>query len=333
MKKRRTLSVLGLLAVIFWFLGPSPNRPDYENASFQTNLSFDGSLSRIQDWNDSLPFKQGCEPYLYLKDSAKTPYCILYLHGFSATPEEGAPTHTQMADTFGFNLFAPTLFDHGLVTDNPLLHYTATGAWHTALQALSIAHGLGDSILIVCTSTGAPLGLRLANLDPTVAGLVFYSPNVTPADPNARLLNGHWGETIARLVLGSRMRDVGVKDEYYQMYWDKFYRIESLPEMQELCESAFEDDAVTATRTPVFIAAWYESDSSQDNVVSVEHMRWLAENLGSKRVVFETFPAGSHVIANGKYSLSQEEVLSRSIHFIRSLGILSRNVADTTLLR
>lgn len=333
MKKRRILIILAIAAVVFWFLGPTPKRPNYEHARINTHLSLEESLKRVQLWGDTLPFKPGCKPLIYLKDSVKTNYSILYLHGFSATPEEGAPTHMQLADSFGFNLFAPTLFDHGLTTEEPLLNYTATGAWHTAVEALSIAHGLGDSIIIVCTSTGAPLGLRLAQIDPTVAGLLFYSPNVTPIDPNARLLNGHWGETIARLVLGSRIRDLGDKDDYYKKYWDKFYRIESLPEMQELCESGFEEEAVKSTTTPVYIAAWYENDSTQDDVVSVKHMRWLAETLGSDKVVFETLPAKAHVIANGKYSEAQPELLTQSIQFIRSLGIVSRNVADTTMLR
>ena len=34
----------------------------------------------------------------------KTEYAIVYLHGFSASQFEGAPTHTNIAKMFGYNI-------------------------------------------------------------------------------------------------------------------------------------------------------------------------------------------------------------------------------------
>lgn len=327
--------ILGVFIVISaaWFVGPTPTPPNYslENANFST--SFEHSISKWKSWKEGQLFKPGCEPLLHLQDSAKTSYVLLYLHGFSASPEEGAPTHKEIADYFHFNLFAPTLFDHGLITEDPLLNYTAQGAWNSAVEALNIAHGLGDSVIIISTSTGAPLGLQLCRLDPFIAAHIMYSPNVTPVDPAATLLNEHWGRDIAKIVIGGNFRDVEIFDPYYEQYWNRVYRIESLPEMQELCESTFEIETIENCPTPTYIAVWYESDSIQDDVVSVESIRWMYDLLPAHKKMLESFPAGVHVIANGKYSKSQKEIRQSSIQFLKSLGIVPHSIADTPSLR
>ncbi len=39
----------------------------------------------------------------------KTAYCIVYLHGFSASQGEGMPVHKNIARRFGCNLYLPRL--------------------------------------------------------------------------------------------------------------------------------------------------------------------------------------------------------------------------------
>lgn len=332
MSKRNFLFVLLILGVAFWFLGPTPNRPTYETTKLEHAFSFSDAIAKVQLEQENPKWKPGNEPLLYLKDSSRTAYSILYLHGFSASPEEGSPTHTELADTFGFNLYAPTLCDHGLKGEDPLLNYTAECAWESAVEALEVALALGDSVIIVSTSTGGALAIRLASLSNRIVSLVSYSPNIMPVDAGASMLNNHWGETIARLVIGSRFRDVEKTEPYYEQYWNRFYRIESLPEMQELIESAFEEEYVHSIQIPIYIAAWYESDTTQDDVVSVEKMKWWAENTGGISEI-EYFPAGTHVIANGVYSSSQQAILNSSVQFIESLGILPKPVDALDSLR
>src|SRR5690606_2388877 len=59
---------------------------------------------------------------IWADDSTKsrTPYALVYLHGFSASQEEGDPVHTRFAKTFGCNLYLPRLAEHGIDTTEPL---------------------------------------------------------------------------------------------------------------------------------------------------------------------------------------------------------------------
>ena len=64
---------------------------------------------------------------IWVNDSTKqkTDYAIVYLHGFSASQEEGDPVHYQFAQNFGCNLFLHRFEDHGIDTTEPLLNVTA----------------------------------------------------------------------------------------------------------------------------------------------------------------------------------------------------------------
>ena len=51
-------------------------------------------------WNDTINKK-------------KTPYSIVYLHGFSASHAEAYPIHEHLAQKFGCNLYLARLYNHG----------------------------------------------------------------------------------------------------------------------------------------------------------------------------------------------------------------------------
>lgn len=329
MKKRHYILLFLIVLAIIWFAGPTPETPDYAGTPEPEIPGFSEALAEIGEKNTNIGLMPGVAHLIHLQDSVPTPYSILYLHGFSATPEEGAPTHIQLGDTFGWNLYAPLLHEHGLLTDKPLLNYTATGAWKSAVEGYRIARALGDSVIIVSTSTGAPLAHQLALRFPHVAALVDYSPNVMPADPAAFILNDHWGAQIARIVLGSDYREVVPKDDYYTKYWHVRQHIRSLPEMQELVESGFDEEGLNRLRIPVYIAAWHESDSVQDPAVSVSHMHWMFDQLGSRQKMISTFATGTHIIACGQYSAVQEDILNETTSFLIRSG--KRTVVDSVI--
>ena len=65
----------------------------------------------------------------------KTEYAVVYLHGFSASQEEGDPVHYQFAQKFGCNLYLSRLYAHGIDTTEPLGNFTAEEVWNSAKEA------------------------------------------------------------------------------------------------------------------------------------------------------------------------------------------------------
>lgn len=315
-KKRFYIPGIAVLLVLLYFAGPEPETPDYHSTvvrDIRSNL----------DLSQYLTTPDGVKPNNQTRcihGGSPTDYAILYLHGFSASPEEGSPTVERISEHFGWNAVSPRLHDHGLIADEPLLNFRADSAWASAVKGLELARAFGDSIILISTSTGGALATRIAELEPRVASVIYYSPNLMPADPSAFILNNPWGLQIARLVIGSNFRDVAIHDPYYEKHWNRYYRIESLPNMQELVESGFDHEAVQSLTMPVMVAAWYENDSIQDDVVSVPAMLEFYDEIPSRNKVFMKFDAGTHVIANGHYNRNIRELIESSIEFLEDQG-------------
>src|SRR6185436_2852508 len=120
----------------------------------------------------------------------------------------------------------------GIDTSEPLLNFTAENVWNSAKEAYAIGKQLGKRLIIIATSTGGTLALKLAAECPDIAGLILFSPNIAINDPNAWLLNNHWGLQIARVIKGKYVR---AKDTtaLYAQYWNNKYRIESTVQLEE----------------------------------------------------------------------------------------------------
>src|SRR4029079_9808675 len=93
---------------------------------------------------------------IWFNDSLKqkTEYAVVYLHGFSASQEEGDPVHYDFAQKFGCNLYLSRLDAHGIDTTEPLGNFTAEGVWNSAKQAFAIGKQLGKKVILMSTSTG-----------------------------------------------------------------------------------------------------------------------------------------------------------------------------------
>ena len=69
---------------------------------------------------------------------------MLYLHGFSASTEEGDPVHRNIALALKANLYLPRLSDHGLIEEEPMLNFTGQKYLDSAKEALAIAKKIGE---------------------------------------------------------------------------------------------------------------------------------------------------------------------------------------------
>jgi pimeloyl-ACP methyl ester carboxylesterase len=314
MKKRIALiSILAL--VVIYLLGPTPETPEYtmelpivpENladlslmvakAENRPDIKTDNN-ARIEWANDTI--------------REKTAYALLYLPGYTATRMEGSPTYGNFAKRYGMNTYAARLATQGLDTVDEMINYTPERIWESALRALAIAQKLGDKVLIMSTSTGGTLALKLAAEFPEmVAGIINLSPNIRPRNPEAILLTKPWGLQIAKLVLGGDFRVLERKDTIYEKYWYLKYRVESAVSMENLVETTMHAETFNRVTCPSLTLYYYKDDDHRDEVVSVDRIIWMHEILATpaelKRAI--ALPeAQTHVIGSGIYSKSIPEV-------------------------
>ena len=210
--------------------------------------------------------------------SGRTPVAMVYLHGFSASPPEGMPLVSELARRYGANLYYARLSDHGLTGDESYADADPERWRAEAAQALAQARShLGDSIVVVATSTGATLALDLAaRFRESVQGLVLYSPNVQLAAPGASLLNGPWGLHLVRALAGGEYRQLEGIPEECDYIWTLRYRAEGIVALQELIERTMTQETFAAVQAPTLMAYWPD-----DDVISPEAAAAAAEQLGT----------------------------------------------------
>ncbi|MEQ9412715.1 MAG: alpha/beta hydrolase, partial [Cyclobacteriaceae bacterium] len=231
-----TFPILLLLGV--YFLGPAPERPKFYPEMPAVPNDANGLVTYIKNQEAQHNVKPDNEARIVWLDSTrqKTEYSVVYLHGFSASQEEGDPVHTNFAKRFGCNLYLPRLADHGIDTTEQLLYFTADRLWESSKEALAIGKAIGEKVILVSTSTGGTMALMLAAQYPDdVHAIINMSPNIEVNNSNAYLLNNPWGLQIARMVVGSDYQEINYKPERLP-YWNEKYRLESLTQLEELLE-------------------------------------------------------------------------------------------------
>lgn len=300
---KRLLIFLALLSLIY-MLGPTPQTPVYSN-TWPTVPPLHQLDSVIQTRERTVKLRPNNEARIvWANDSAhaKTPYAIVYLHGFSASQEEGNPAHREVARFAGANLYLARLSEHGKDTSEQLLGLTADSYWESAKEALAIGSQLGERVILMGTSTGGTQALQLAAAFPDrVAALILYSPNIAINDPNAWLLNNPWGLQIARLVLGGKYNHPQDDRPIYKQYWNKPYRLEATVQLQEMLETSMLRETFKKVTQPVLMLYYYQDEAHQDPVVRVDAMLKMFDQLGTPTAQKRKLAmpkTGDHVIAS-----------------------------------
>ena len=202
---------------------------------------------------------------------AKTPWSVVYLHGFSATRQETAPLSEDVARALGANLYETRLRGHGLPGDS--LRNVQAGNWmNDAAFALDVGRRLGDSVLVIGTSTGGTLGALLATLPKPVRqglhALVLISPNFGPKDPMAGLLTLPWAQSVLPRFIPDR--EWTAKNDEQKRFWTTRYPSTALFPMQALVEDV-RDQPLTGYDVPTLVF-YHEADEVVD---AKRTTRWL----------------------------------------------------------
>lgn len=283
-------------------LGPRPTEPVYSNSLPSLPQQPDSLIEYFRIKESLHVVKPDNEARMIWYDSTKlkTEYAVVYLHGFSASQEEGDPVHINFARRFGCNLFLARLADHGIDTTEPLLSYSAERSWESAKEAYMTGLAIGKKVILIATSTGGTLALKLAAEFDNIAGLILMSPNIAINDKNAWLLNNPWGLQIAHLVKGkyNTAKDTTPR---YSKYWNNKYRMEATVQLQELLETTMNKQTFQRIKEPVLMLYYYKDEKHQDGVVKVSAMKKMYEEIGTsvnqKRSV-NVPNAGDHVIGS-----------------------------------
>lgn len=212
----------------------------------------------------------------------RTPLAVVYIHGFSATRQEMAPLSDRLAEQLGANLFYTRLTGHGR-TGQALAEATVNDWINDVAEAIEIGRRLGDKVIIIGTSTGAPLVTWLVGthyFEDEVAALVFLSPNFGLKQRGSELLMWPWGHVMVRLMIG-RERNINPVNELHKYYWTDIYPVEALLPMRGAVELAREID-LNQIKQPVII--FY---SPLDQVIDPQRVPLVFEQFGSsqKRLV------------------------------------------------
>jgi pimeloyl-ACP methyl ester carboxylesterase len=251
-----------------------------------------------------------------------TPWCVVYLHGFSATWREGGPVHADTARRYGANLLLTRLSGHGLRVDDPLLDLDANALWEDAKEALVLAHALGMRVLIMATSSGAPLALRLAALYPSkVDALVFYSANIVIRQPGSRLMTWPWGLHVARIVKGGKYNS-WYESEEASKYWYERQRLEGAVQLQALLDAATKAKDLAQVRQPLYAGVFYRDEKHRDPTIEVDGVRWMMRTVGTPEALkrLQEFPnATNHVLACDLMNKDWREVQAGTWAFLEEV--------------
>ena len=296
---RNTAIVLALLAGIF-AVGPrndfGPDAPAPRAAPPTVIGELDGWIAQQEAAVTDI--RPGTAKGIVWHGAAgeRTPWSVVYLHGFSASRLETAPLAEQVAQALGANLFHSRLTGHGRAAPEAMGEARVQDWLADTTEAAAIGRLLGDKVLVISVSTGATLATWLA-LRPEgrpVAAHVFISPNFGPRDKRSEIINGPWGQQIA-LALQGEMRGSAPQDPREANAWTSRYPTRALFPMMALVEQVRDSD-MAAFQTPLLLL-YSEQDKTVDPQMTREVFARIPAANKKAVVVDYSESAGQHVLA------------------------------------
>ncbi len=324
------LGVVGVGAIVF-MLGPKPPTPQLDGKLplVTANLAqLEQEIIKSEKNHQSI--KPNNEARIVWADTSKqkTPYSVVYLHGFSASQLEGEPIHRNFAQRYGCNLYLSRLEEHGIDTIDIFQHLTPEKLLESAKRAVAIGKQLGNKVILMATSAGAMQALYIASQNSDIEALIIYSPLIDLFAPSSAMLDMPWGLQIAEAFMGENPRAIPEEKKGEAAYWTKKYKIEGLIALKSLFSATMTAENFAQIKQPIFLGYYYKDEENQDKVVSVEAMQTMFAQLGTpenlKRKV--AFPnANNHVIASYMKSDDVESVEKETFKFAEEvLGLKKR---------
>ena len=320
------LGFLILLAIVY-MLGPKSQIEDL-SGEYPTVPTRMGELQAfIQAKSDTVKgLKPGNEAKIVWADSinkSKTPYSIVYIHGFGASNMEGDPVHRELADYFDANLYLVRLPEHGISRPDGFRHLTAQKLVDEAREAFMVGKSLGDSVIIVGTSMGGALSLVLASERPDMKALVLYSPCVREYGDALEIFFKPWLSFLAEKFQYENGTIVNEREGDKAKYWSREYHLNSYRSLGVLIRSKMNAETFKEIHQPMFLGYFYKNEEEQDKVVSVPKMFEMFDQVQTpeNKKIKVAFPeSGDHVIASSITSKDWEGVLRETKRFLEEVA-------------
>ncbi|MBC6366013.1 carboxylesterase [Algoriphagus sp. AK58] len=321
------LFATAMILAIVYMLGPKVKTQELQIEFPEVPTRITELEEYLRNREDSvIGLKEGNEAYIVWADTAnktKTPYSIVYIHGFGAGPMEGDPVHRFLADHFGANLFVTRLPEHGIRRENGMAYLTAQKLADAAGEAYQIGKSLGDKVIVVGTSMGGALTLLLASQQPDIHALVLYSPAIR--DGGSRL-EGFFKPWTKWLMEKTMMENSVIHQQRKgekAAYWSEDYHINGYESLAVLLYSEMNQETFSKVTQPLFLGYYYKNDQEQDFVVSVPKMLEMYSQVGTDSTLKRemAFPkTGDHVIASSITSQDWQTVLFSTIDFLENVA-------------
>ena len=247
-----------------------------------------GSPAQLEDYLEHYEASRSLRPdneariIWHNATARKTKYSFLYLHGFAGSYRDGYPLNVKLAEHFGGNIYLSRMAGHGKTADSSMINFTPEKVWEKACRDLAIARQLGEKTIIISTSTGGTLALKLAATFPDeVWGLINISPNIEDGQLGSSLLNTPWGDEISYLIFTGDHRKIEHPEPLAEQYWDTIYPVISLRNLQQLVETTMVPETFQKISCPVLTLYYYENYIEKDWRVDVEEFPKVHEELGT----------------------------------------------------
>lgn len=307
--KKYTLSVLFFMLFISLVKGQEVvNLATIKNSIHQKEINVAGMKSGNEAkiiWSENYKEKQ-------------SPIAFVYLHGFGASSREGEPVMSMLSKKYNANVYLSRLKEHGLDREDNFIHLTPENYIASAKEALEIGKTIGKKVILVSTSTGGTLSLKLASEDASILGLVMYSPFVGLKNPAFAAITTPEGKAGFVKMNGSEITKQERPEEEAK-YWSTSYHVNGYEALIKMLINNMTPQTFSKVNIPVFIGYYYKNEKEQDQVVSVDAILKMYDGLGTPadKKTKVAFPeAGNHVIACDLRSNDWESVYNETVIFI-----------------
>ncbi|MDA0315334.1 MAG: alpha/beta hydrolase [Bacteroidetes bacterium] len=328
------LFATAMILVIIYMLGPKVKTEELTITYPEIPMDALGLEQYLQNREDTVKgLKPRNEAYILWADSItkkKTPYSVVYIHGFGASPMGSDPVHRFLAAHFGANLFVTRLPEHGISRKNGMEYLNAQALADAAGEAYQIGKSLGDRVIVVGSSMGGALGLLLASQQPDLHTLVLYSPAIRTEGIFLEGLFKPWTFWIMKKTLledgVAFLKREGEKKDY----WSEEYHANGYESLAVLLHSEMNQETFTQVKQPVFLGYYYKNEKEKDMVVSVSKMQEMFNQLGTVPTLKKemAFPkTGDHIIASSITSQDWQSVLFQTIDFLEKVALVPPNPA------
>ncbi|QYA26247.1 alpha/beta hydrolase [Gramella sp. MT6] len=325
MKKRYWFLLIFILALaITYFSGPVPSKPDYSTSLPELPSNLKELEAYVNNGEDSLPVRKDNQARIRWQDGPeKTEYSIVYLHGFAGSYRDGYPVNKNIADSLNANLYLARWAGHGLKPPASLNTFDGKNAWKSAKEALVIGNRIGRKVIIMSTSTGGTLALKLAAKFPDkIYALVNLSPNMEDDQPGTFVLNSPWGYEIANLISFGKNKKIEHEQEIARQYWDTIYPSRALVDLQVLVETTMKPEIFKEINVPVLTLYYHKNFIEEDQHVEVsiyEDAHKLFSTPDSLKSLVPLKTPGTHFIGSDIKSKDTRIVEKEILEFLQKV--------------